>query len=344
MKHRVDIPLESLVDEVASLREIPWERLRVTGIDGGPAPEWISRNLRILSQVASVNDHRFTWGRFSELERVGAGASGEVFRTLDPDSGQRIALKLFHPAQHNPARVAPDRLDEARRLQRVESRAVARVYGAGAHDDRVGLWMEWVDGRSCDQVVSAEGPFSTEDALRILTAVCGAVTQLHRVGLVFREIRPSNVMLAPDGRVVFLDAGGCETFNSHHLEKLAPLHRYTAPEVMLGAAPTARSDVFALAGLFNFLRTANHPYAADEVADLVVGYRERRRPSPCLELPAAVGEVLQRALSPEPGDRPPDPALLAEQLSTASVSETAGAPRRDETTGWVRWIWRRWFD
>jgi len=113
---------------------------------------------------------------------------------------------------------------------------------------------------------------------------------------------------------------------------------------MLGAAPTARSDVFALAGLFNFLRTANHPYAADEVADLVVGYRERRRPSPCLELPAAVGEVLQRALSPEPGDRPPDPALLAEQLSTASVSETAGAPRRDETTGWVRWIWRRWFD
>jgi TolB-like protein/Tfp pilus assembly protein PilF len=254
--------------------------------------------------VASSLPHRGSWGTFTLLDQLGAGAQGVVYRALDLRLRREVALKL----RSTTAAATDDHdgyLSEARLLAQVRHPSVVTVYGADLINGRVGLWMELVSGQNLHEIVHHRGPFSAHEAALIGISIGGAVSAVHRAGLLHRDIKAQNVMREAGGRFVLMDFGVGRHLDDTQESGNAGTPLYLAPELLDGAAASVQSEVYALGVLMYFLVSGAYPYAAMSMAALHAAHAQpihplRRRRS---DLPAAFITVVERALARDPADR-----------------------------------------
>jgi serine/threonine-protein kinase len=239
------------------------------------------------------------WGDLRLLERVGAGMAGEVFRAYDDRLQREVALKLFYPDHDGTASSA---LTEGRLLARVRHPNVVTVFGVDEFDGRVGVWMEFIRGRTLADRVGDDGPLPVRNAVETGTQLCDALEAVHRAHLLHRDIKPQNVMLADDGRVVLMDfsAGGEQLRRD---QDVAGTPLYLAPELFLGGTPSVQSDVYSAGVVLFHLLTAAHPVSGRNVAELQRAHQARtREPLKSFrpDLPSALANLIDRAISPVP--------------------------------------------
>ena len=146
------------------------------------------------------------WGHLQVLERIGHGAFGEVYRAWDTRLDREVALKLLPAAPEADGPRSPI-IEEGRLLARVRHRNVVTIYGAERVGGCIGLWMEFVKGRTLEQVLRDGKQFTADEVARIGVELCGAIAAVHAAGLLHRDIKAQNVMVAEDGRLVLMDFG-----------------------------------------------------------------------------------------------------------------------------------------
>jgi eukaryotic-like serine/threonine-protein kinase len=272
------------------------------------------------------------WGRLILLEKIGEGTSSEVYRAWDPELQREVALKLLR-ADGTEAEAARWRmLGEARRLARVRHPHVVLVYGADRREDRVGLWMEFVDGETLDGLVQRSGLLSAREAALVGIDLCRALAAVHAAGLIHRDIKAQNVIRESGGRIVLMDFGTGEEIRGRE-PRLAGTPLYLAPEIIAGGAASAQSDLYGLGVLLFYLVTGQFPIAAQTFDDLVKAHGERKvrrlrdlRPN----LPESFVHVVEHALAPARAARYASAgameAALRESLAgTQSVADVAPA-------------------
>ena len=193
---------------------VDWRGVESTA-DGGVRS--ILDELRLLA--ALVDFHReqrathepvpstTTWGHLRVLEPIGNGAFGQVYRAWDTRLDREVALKLL-PANSDAGDArASSIIHEGRLLARVRHPNIVTIYGAERIGDTIGLWMERVDGETVEQRLSRHAPLEPSVAIEIGIQICHAVAAVHKAGLLHRDIKAQNVMLAVDGRAVLMDFG-----------------------------------------------------------------------------------------------------------------------------------------
>lgn len=210
------------------------------------------------------------WGPLFVLERVGSGSFGEVHRAWDPTLDREVALKIVRLPETDVHASAVVR--EGQMLASVRHDNVITVYGAAQIDGEVGIWMEFVRGRTLEQIVREDGPMSAQEATVVAESLCSALAAVHQRGLLHRDIKAANVMRAEGGRYVLIDFGtGAEISEaSGGVRRMAGTPLYMAPEVLDGAPGTVQSDVYSLGVLLFFLVTGSFPLygrTIDEVRD-----------------------------------------------------------------------------
>src|SRR6478672_2668409 len=244
------------------------------------------------------------WGRLVMLERIGQGMSCEVYRAFDTDLYRHVALKLLHE-EGQAARVAHDRiLQEARRLARVRHSHVVQVLGAEQHNDRVGLWMELVEGESLDRIVKARGTFGAREGSVIGQDICSALASVHAAGLLHRDVKAQNVMREAGGRIVLMDFGtGEELFRDRGTARIVGTPLYLAPEILDGKSASIQSDLYSVGVLLFYLVTGEFPVTASNIEQLAAAHRQsqlRRLRDVRPDLPSSFVQVIDRALEHEP--------------------------------------------
>jgi len=285
------------------------------------------------------------WGHLALLEQIGQGSFGFVYRAQDTRLDRDVALKLLRPGRAT-AELAGKILHEGRILARVRHRNVVTVYGAEERDGRVGLWMEYVRGRTLEQLLRSQGPFGAREAALIGQELCRALAAVHKAGLVHRDIKAQNVMREEGGRLVLMDFGAGQVLHADGHPtggRLTGTPLYLAPELLRGEDATIRSDIYSLGVLLFHLVTGQYPVTAGSLDDLRDAHATGRRVRLHDARPDLADDfvrVVERALAPEPLRRFASAGAMQEALarslgldSTISVehppSATPDHDRRD---------------
>ena len=250
------------------------------------------------------------WRHLLVLDKIGRGSFGTVYRAYDSRLAVDVALKLMSHSHTVPSR-NPDRvLQEARLLARVRHPNVVTVYGADQTEDRVGVWMEFIKGRTLEELLRTQGTFGAHEAALIGRDVCRAVAAVHQAGVLHGDIKAKNVMRQEGGRTVLMDFGaGRAMLDDKPLRAPGNIFgtpMYLAPELFDGQHQTTSSDIYALGVLLYHLVTASYPVIGESFADIADAWKkgERRhlrdvRP----DLPDDFVRLVEKATAADPARR-----------------------------------------
>ena len=286
------------------------------------------------------------WGRLAILGPLAADRFGERFRAIDAELGREVVLHLRATSTGDDVREERF-LDEARRLVKIHHPNALELLGADRRDGRLGYWSEPHEGSTLEELLAREGPFEAGEVRRIGLELCRALTAIHAVGIIHREVRTTNVLRLEGGRVVLLDSGalgdlppGREEAPADALRTL----RASAPERLAGEVVSLSTDLFGLGVLLYRLVTGRDPFEAASAAELDEQHRHHqfvplreRRPA----LPLDFVRVIEKAIDPEPPRRYPNAPALERALAAtlmAPMLEPAPEPEiRGGVAGLAQW-------
>lgn len=277
-----------------------------------------------------------TWGDLQLKEVIGRGAFGTVYRAYDPKLARFVAAKLW--PEGGPGDDSAGAIQEGRLLARVRHPHVVTVFGADRKNGQVGIWMELVAGRTLESIVRAHGPFNAREAALIGIDLCNALSAVHRVGLLHRDVKAQNVMRETGGRLVLMDLGaGLELPRDDESPvDTAGTPMYMAPELFTGGRPSVQGDIYSVGMLLFRLVTGGHALEADTVRDLraaISAKRRRRLRELRPDLPVPFEQVVEGALAFDPLDRYQSAAEMEYALMSAIGLTASVNGRTDPTTG-----------
>ena len=270
-------------------------------------------------------------GRYEILALVGAGGMGTVYRARDLELDDVVALKVMRPELSATPGILDRFRREAKLARRVTHRNVARVFDIGEHEGDRFLTMEFVEGESLSAALAREGAFSLTRALVIAAAIADGLASAHSAGVMHRDLKPDNVLLGRDGRVVITDFGIARALvdalqgsavSTQGMFVGTPA--YMAPEQVEGRADIdARADIYAFGALLYELFTGQRAWPGDSPytvasARLLAPPPDPRSKRP--DLPAACAELVLWAMARAPEDRPPSIGAAAAALAVAGLA------------------------
>ena len=303
-----------------------------------PQPDWSAATLAGDATTTTDPSRRgaaVVADRYQILGLLGAGGMGTVYRARDTVLDEHVAIKVLH-REYTGSELAMARFrQEVKLARRVTHRNVARTFDIGEHAGDAYLTMEYVDGASLARRLQDRGALDLADALRVAAAIADGLAAAHAVGVVHRDLKPDNVLLAGDGRVVLTDFG---IAHSRTAEPEAPgrgmllgTPAYMAPEQVQGRELDDRADIYALGLVVHELLTGDRVWPGDDpltvaVARLTASPPDlRERPG----VPDALAELVARCLARAAGDRPgaADVAAALHALAAATLAPGPTTPR-----------------
>jgi DNA-binding NarL/FixJ family response regulator len=257
---------------------------------------------------------------------VGQGGMGLVFRATDLTLGRTVALKVIAPdAVGNPVfRARFER--ECRVAAAIDHPHVVQIYHAGQDEGMLYLTMRYVEGTDLRRLLRRESRLDPGRAVSILSQIAGALDEAHAIGLVHRDVKPANVLLAQrSGRdhAYLTDFGITRRAGDEHLTRTGVALGsvdHIAPEQAHGADVDARADIYSLGCILFQMLTGSVVF--DRETDMERLWAHVHDPPPRLrtlnrDLPPGLQDVLDRALAKKPGDRQQSASQLARDATAA---------------------------
>lgn len=249
-------------------------------------------------------------GRYARLERVAAGGMGVVHKAFDRLLGRPVAIKVLRSDLAAEPQVLARFQQEAHLLQRVRHANVVEFYDAGEADGEHYIAMEFVDGTSLAEVLRGGRRLGVPEAIEIATTVGRVLECLHALQIVRCDIKPGNVLVTREGRVLVTDLGTAKAVG----DVRSPLTKtegpigtpyYMAPELFEGHPPDARVDLYALGVVLYEMLTGTRPFDEGSVVGTMRAHLERVPPPPStmVPVPPRLDDLVMRAIARDPDHR-----------------------------------------
>jgi len=266
-------------------------------------------------------------GRYEVKSMLGMGGMGVVYRALDKELGEAVAIKTLKGDA-----VATDNTllarfkDEIRLARKITHRNVVRTYDIGEVEGMYYITMEFVEGQSLKHLIQSRGHLPVPVTLTVGKQLCRALEVAHEQGVIHRDIKPQNLIVEPSGTLKVMDFGiarlASRTDGVTQAGMAIGTPEYMAPEQLLGENVDFRADLYAAGCVLFESLTGRTPFVADNPITLVAKQLEERPPSPAslnAEVPEPLAQLILRTLSKDPADRPASAAMLYDELDAIVV-------------------------
>jgi serine/threonine-protein kinase len=287
-------------------------------------------------------------GRYRLLGLLGRGGMGSVYRAHDLVLDEVVALKVLQRELARSEAMLVRFRQEVKLARRVTHPGVARTFDITEHEGQAFLTMEFVDGESLAQVIARDGALSVPRALEISLALCDGLAAAHASGVIHRDLKPGNVLVAKDGRIVVTDFGIARSYTDERTgetqAEFVGTPAYMAPEQVEGASDIdPRADLYALGALLFELLTGRTAWTGKTAPLIAVARLMAPPPDPrdhraslSPDLARLVMTLMARRREDRPATAAAARAALAQMNRAPTSPPTSVAPLARPTSGAAR--------
>jgi serine/threonine-protein kinase len=275
-----------------------------------------------------------SFGRYQLIELLGRGGMGEVWRAHDTQIDRVVALKMLLPHYAQDPEFDRRFRREARAAARLDDPHIVPIYDVGEIDGRLYVTMRLIAGQDLQTVLN-DGPMPSARAVHVIEQIASALHSAHRTGLVHRDVKPSNILLAQNDFAYLIDFGIARATGDTALTSANTTigtWAYMAPERFQAGEIRPSSDVYALACVLFQCLTGQVPFPGDTLEQVAVGHMVTPPPRPSHDhdtVPMAMDHVIATGLAKHPGDRYAstiDLAAAAQQAIASPANQIHAAP------------------
>ncbi|CAN3701651.1 Serine/threonine-protein kinase PK-1 [Microbacterium sp. MM2322] len=271
------------------------------------------------SQQADPLIGRLVDGRYRVRARIARGGMATVYVATDLRLERRVALKVMHGHLSDDTVFQSRFIQEARSAARLSDPHVVNVFDQGQDGEMAYLVMEYLPGITLRELLREHKRLTVDQTLTIMDAILSGLAAAHRAGIVHRDVKPENVLLAEDGRIKIGDFGlaRATTANTASGAQLMGTIAYLAPELVTRGTADARSDIYSLGIMLYEMLTGEQPYKGEQPMQIAYQHATDSVPRPSAKnpsVPEQLDELVLWSTEREPDDRPLDAAVMLERL------------------------------
>jgi TolB-like protein/Tfp pilus assembly protein PilF len=276
-------------------------------------------------------------GRYRIVDELGRGGMGRVFKVLDREVSEAVALKILVPSFGADERMIERFRNELKLARRISHKNVCRIFDLGNCEGTYFITMEYVTGDNLKRIIQMMGPLNPTRALAVAGQVCDGMAEAHRLGVVHRDLKSSNIMIDRDGNARIMDFGIARTAESERITDhgaIVGTPEYMAPEQIEGKEADRRADIYSLGIILFEMMTGRVPFEGDTPLSVALMQKTARPPDPRdlnAQTPDAMCPVIARCLEKDRGARYQRIEELAAELH--GIAEAIGAVGRPRPQG-----------
>ncbi len=262
---------------------------------------------------------RLVDGRYRVRARIARGGMATVYVATDLRLERRVALKVMHGHLSDDTVFQSRFIQEARAAARLADPHVVNVFDQGQDGDMAYLVMEYLPGITLRELLREQRRLTVPQTVTIMDAILSGLSAAHRAGIVHRDVKPENVLLAEDGRIKIGDFGlaRATTANTATGSQLLGTIAYLAPELVTRGTADARSDIYSLGIMLYEMLVGEQPYKGEQPMQIAFQHATDSVPRPSVKnpgVPEPLDELVLWSTERSPDDRPADAREMLERL------------------------------
>ncbi|MDG4780890.1 protein kinase [Micromonospora sp. WMMD961] len=270
--------------------------------------------------------------RYRLVESIASGGMGDVWRAVDETLDRCVAVKMLQSRLVADAGFGERFRREARAMAALRHPGVAQVYDYGEvsePDALAYIVMECVQGQPLSERIAEVGRLGVAETMSIAAQTAGALQAAHDAGVVHRDVKPSNLVIEPDGHVVLVDFGVAVTQEAASLtgtNQVVGTALYMAPEQVTRNETTPAIDIYALGAVVYHCLAGRPPHQGENAVAVALRHLQEEPPPLPADVPEAVRRLVDTAMAKQPAHRFPTAAAMATAAQTLADSSDQSLP------------------
>lgn len=237
-------------------------------------------------------------GRYQTIEELGKGGMGKVYKVIDTEIREKVALKLLNPEISADKRTIERFRNELKMARRISHKNVCRMYHLGKEEGIHYITMEYVPGEDLKSFIRRSGQLTVEKAVSLARQICEGLAEAHKFGVVHRDLKPRNIMIDREGNARIMDFGIARTLKAKGITDTGVMigtPEYMSPEQVEGKEADQRSDIYSFGVILFEMVTGRIPFEGDTPLSIAVKHKVEKPPDP-KKLNAQVTMDLRRVI------------------------------------------------
>ncbi len=202
-------------------------------------------------------------GRYQVIEELGKGGMGTVYKVLDKEIRENVALKLLNPEIASDDQAIERFRNELKFARKITHKNVCRMYDLNKHENTPYISMEYVSGEDLKSTLRRVGHLSTSKAVYIAKQVCDGLAEAHKLGVVHRDLKPQNIIIDDKGHARIMDFGVARSLKAKGVTTTGMIigtPHYISPEQVEGIEVDPRADIYAMGVILYEMLTGDVPF------------------------------------------------------------------------------------